>query len=531
MKTTLVLMLGLFGSLCAAQGVGGTAGFGGKAGFGGGFVAFPATTHEASCTNIGTTSPLACSASMTVSAGDTIDCTVFQFTFGTAGFTVADATNGQYIPPIGGFYNADTAHLGVNWMFYNSAAATITPTATIASFSSVSRFAIACDAYKGASTTLPLDHSFVLSSNSGASSTANPTAGSAVIPSNAGEVINCGMANINASTPTAGTNYTLGTRRTGTNITSTPEFWIQTTATSTNCPYTQVSDVWDDLGVGILNAGATASGYAPFPSFFIPLTGITTGTVPTAGSTYSGNMNGATATVNPGLGTWAACTNTDTVLTISSAFTPPSLLTPFYLNGALQSGNSGLVLDEATKTPTGTDSCTFNFSSNPAQTVSESGYFEITVPNTDTSTQYPFNQLQGVTNRCTPHITGDGTHLYVGVETNGTNGFTAPFGPQITSSTWFGYEIVFSSTACTIHVYNTSGAELANSPIACLSTGTIGSANVCGTGNNGTGSAVLWTGAQPNGIEYGNSGAEAQTTGFNLLFSNVIVDMNGGLHL
>lgn len=335
-------------------------------------VSFPATTLDASCGGHNTASPATCSASMTPSAGDTIACDIQQFSFGTVGGYVSDAVNGPYDAVFQGFYDSSTGHWESGFMFANSAGATITPSATTQG--STSGLSISCVAFKGTATSNVLDPGAIAQFNPpvgaggvGITST-NPNAGTAAAPTNAKEAIFCGMTNIGPTTPTAGSGYTLLTGQT-----AGPELWpeyqIQTTATSTNCPYTAASDTWIDGLMAFMNAGAATSGVRAWSGHFTDGHGIANNTAVSAANLQTGGYNSVD-------NSWS-CANISTAKWITGSGLP-NRLTSIFVNDTLATGASGLAIQH-TGTLT-TEACTDQLLVNQTGfaeqdfTISQAGY-------------------------------------------------------------------------------------------------------------------------------------------------------------
>ena len=99
---------------------------------------------------------------------------------------------------------------------------------------------ISAQAWKGVLTSGALDTIFSPYHQVQTGSAANANCGTAVTPSVAGELV-IGFMMPDHTTPTAGTNYTLIDTIAGQAY---PEYWIQTTATSTNTPFVNGADDW-----------------------------------------------------------------------------------------------------------------------------------------------------------------------------------------------------------------------------------------------------------------------------------------------
>lgn len=193
------------------------------------------------------------SVTITPTAGDGITCELSVFADSSA--TVSDNVNaGNYSVATTWTNGASGMESGI---FYKSgvAGSSTTITATFAS----SESSMSCEAWKPSSTpaTFTLDSTAVLINNE-QSAVANPTAGTAVTPAHSNELI-LGYLTTNETYPVTayGTNYTGVDADTTGNGVAYPEYWIQTTATAANSPYTEAADVWVDQQAGFYFAGPT----------------------------------------------------------------------------------------------------------------------------------------------------------------------------------------------------------------------------------------------------------------------------------
>ena len=174
----------------------------------------------------------------TPTAGDGIACE--DYTVPSAGFTsVADNVNaGNYSVGAAAFANASVGRVG---LYYKSNVAASPTTITFTYSSSTAWGYMACQAWKPASAgTFTVDSAFVQSQNG---TTANPTTGTAKTPAYANELV-IGLTTHASSSATAGSGFTLIDQSASTAVF--PEYWIQTTATSTNAPFTAAADAWID---------------------------------------------------------------------------------------------------------------------------------------------------------------------------------------------------------------------------------------------------------------------------------------------
>jgi hypothetical protein len=235
-------------------------------------------TLDASCTGHGTTQTVSCSAAMTVTAGDTITCEGFVTTFSTEDAYITDPINGVYDTVYGNINGANANNWVISASFANSASGSITPNMNATNGGASE--GLACQAWKGTPTSDVVDG---LATISQATSAANPTAGTAVAPANASEVIICALDRSSAATTTAGTGFTpSGTLTAVTQSFSHYfQYMIQTTATAENCPFTSASVNYVDTQFAVENASNPA-GYRPITGMF--------------GFSASSQTNGATIT-------------------------------------------------------------------------------------------------------------------------------------------------------------------------------------------------------------------------------------------
>ena len=189
----------------------------------------------------------------TPTAGDGI---TVELTFGTSNTptvsSISDNVNsGQYPSAIVPHWNA-SAFSNIA-MYYKSTVAGSATTVTV-NFSSPAQYVgIACESWKPSTAgSFLLDTAFIQQQDG---TTANPTTGSAKTPSLANELV-LGNLLTSTSTPTAGTNFTLvDSVPGGPNVF--PQYWIQSTATSTNAPYVMGSDAWTDQMAAFFFSSAT----------------------------------------------------------------------------------------------------------------------------------------------------------------------------------------------------------------------------------------------------------------------------------
>jgi hypothetical protein len=184
-----------------------------------------------------------------VSTGDLIVAEVSFSSNATLNQVKDNVNSGNYTAAVAVHHNTTLGqYYGIYYM-PNSASGTVTITLTVNS--SFDFAAMSCQAWHGALTTGVLDSAF--SQQQDATSTANPTTGSVRTPAGNGELIiaACGFA---SATPAAGANYAL----IGSNTQTLwfPEYWIQSSSTATNGPFTASSDNWTDQMAAFIPAVA-----------------------------------------------------------------------------------------------------------------------------------------------------------------------------------------------------------------------------------------------------------------------------------
>ena len=209
------------------------------------------TRNAHGVTDVGATStasPITVSLS-NVAAGDLIVCEV-SLEEGVTFTSVSDPSNGKYSPAITLHTNTTmTQQMGI---YYVANAVAGSYSVSLAWTGGATNYqAMACQSWTGVGTSSPQDTT--MTEQQDGSSTANPTAGSTMPPAAAGELI-IGNVATSAYVPTAGTYYTLTDSASTTYLW--PEYWIQTTATATNAPYTNSSDKWTDQMVAFKPASS-----------------------------------------------------------------------------------------------------------------------------------------------------------------------------------------------------------------------------------------------------------------------------------
>src|SRR5208337_4409809 len=251
-----------------------------------------AITVEASCT--GTTSGAItqpCSSAMTVTAGDTIYCSGSGNNFDIVTMYFSDQVNGTYdtIEQLA-HPNATTAAV-ITAVFPNSAGGSITP--QLNNWESIT-LNFGCYAIKTARTSLVVDGGSVNQTKSQGTAAANPTSGTAAAPTNANEIVLCGMVRDNTSATSDSSPWVPGGTITaiGSSYPVYTQYSIQTTAATANCPYTSGSRKYTDDQHAILNASNPA-GYRAFTGVYgVPAVAETNGATATLAI-----LNGATVTL------------------------------------------------------------------------------------------------------------------------------------------------------------------------------------------------------------------------------------------
>ncbi len=184
---------------------------------------------------------------LAVSSGDLITCQYVYNDTGGAIISMSDTINGAYSILIPRTDNSTVGNYGGMYYFQNSgsqASATITLHYT----NSEPFTAMSCQSWTGVATT----GNIIDKTQQQNGTTSNPATGSNLTPSGNGELI---IVNgfFDFQTPTQGTNYTLVGNNTASLQFS--EYWIQTSATATNGPWTATTDNWTDQ-MAFISSGA-----------------------------------------------------------------------------------------------------------------------------------------------------------------------------------------------------------------------------------------------------------------------------------
>jgi hypothetical protein len=219
---------------------------------------------------------------MTVTAGDTITCEGVISAFSGEFGWFNDATNNAiYDTVYGGLNGTSTNNWVISAVYPNSAGGSITPQINGWPSGATSFLLLACQAWKGTRSTFVVDPTPILFNAANAS---NPTAGTAVTPTNINELIVCQLSRASAATTSAGSGFSpAGTLTAVTeNLSQYFQYQIQTAATAVNCPYTSASAQYTDTQFALLNA-VNPAGYRPLGGMY--------------GFPASAQTNGATATL------------------------------------------------------------------------------------------------------------------------------------------------------------------------------------------------------------------------------------------
>lgn len=473
------------------SGVGGKGGFGGKGGSGGGTTASVAAivldgTKHCQNDNGATPSTTISCALTSVTAGDLITCHLGADAASIQ--SIGDSTNGLYTfvltSPI--TVSSDTGQ-PMQAIFANAAAGTYSPTLTLTTAAAF--VGISCEAWKNARTTNVVDTTF--GQQQYVTTTANPNCGTSQTPANNGELI-LGTVSVSAGTPVAGTNYTLIDVDT-TTITY-PEYWIQTSKTATNAPYTLASADWDDMCAAYLPSSAAAGATVKNITLLDGSGGSNGATVTNAtllSSTKGVLANTGTLTYQPG--------TISTQWSWTNALSTP-LLSSKWSNGATYSSTPTLTLEYTTiANPTGVTYTHWFDGTNQASswnTATLAAWVQWDVTNADANAYDFLTIYNGAGGEFTVmKITSGVMNQEVKAGDTCTVGCA---GLAISPSTWYGIILQYNNATAT----GTHIAEVCNTSGTLLFTG-----NVTTTSTNKAGNS-----------EIGPSGAEPETAGKHFYF-------------
>ncbi len=270
----------------------------------------------------------------TPTAGDLITCGVtLDSGNGNTLVSVSDNHNGTYAAAVPVHLNGSL----VQWygLYYAQNVSAAATTITITTTQSRPYLAISCQAWKGAATSGVLDSGF--SQFQDGVSLPNPTTGGSRMPGVDGELVISALGPATAGTPTAGSRYTLIDGAPQTQLW--PEYWVQTTATSTNGNYTWPTDTWTDAMAAFRPAGATGN--------------FTISASPGSITVAQGNQGTSTITtaVSGGFNSSISLSATGAPTGTTVAFSPTTIPAP-------GSGTSVMTVTVGANTPTGTYSIT-----------------------------------------------------------------------------------------------------------------------------------------------------------------------------
>ena len=465
------------------------------------------------CTGSATSGKSVACALSNLTAGDLIVCPFVYDAGPYAAYesTISDSANGLYL-------NASESKMsgggksfsgyGAFGTAYRENVAAGSDTVTMAVSASTDVISVGCSAYMNARTTRALDGAFWLLEDQTAS-TSNPSAGAVISPTGDGELV---FGNLVPSTvtPTAGTNYTLISQITsGINLMY-PEYWPQTTATSTNCPYVESAGTWDDLCLAFLPASASP-GVTPFQGLFTNFAGLTNDSVPTVASLNS-------STYSNQIYSWDTSNITHSALKATNSTGPTnSLLTPIWVGGVQQTGSGGMDLHYTTGR--GGDYLLLTPAGVPTQAWLRYD-FQTTLPQNDPWNNWydqPSVQVNtsGGSGGVGPSIIANGSAIYVQLEcynaqtgtptysTNDSSPVSLPHAGAIAVSANTQYSFVVYASATTgsgtLNVYDSGGTQVGS--ISCslgklTSTGIGASIGVPGSETESTGHDFWWRNVQ-----------------------------------
>jgi len=250
-------------------------------------VGYPALALGAHArTDNSTTSSAAVVVSLgTPKAGSTIVCG-FAFSNSAAFVSLVDNVNsGNYQPAASMMREA--GHNYIQGIYYRENVAASATTVTLTYSPAETHGRMECAEIQNTPTSYAFDSNVVAGQ---AISGANPITGGSVVPTIAGEFIYAGLSE-SGGTVSAGTNFTLLDAMTGTSSAQwVPEYWIQTSAASTNGPYSDSTSA--SYGDQIV-AFAPQQGGTCGVSAVMDWTGGTNGSAITAAALQSSTKGGA----------------------------------------------------------------------------------------------------------------------------------------------------------------------------------------------------------------------------------------------
>lgn len=184
-------------------------------------------------------------------SGEGVTCE-FVFSGTTLLSAISDNVNGVYTVAIPAHLNTNvTSYIG---MYYKSNVAAGPTTITLNLAGTGIYVALACQSWANFSGGLfTLDAPFVQQQDA-TTQTTTPTTGTTLTPSFSNELVMGNLLTNNVTSPTAGTNFTITDGAPGPDLF--PSYWVQSTATSTNAPYTlPTADWWTDQMAAFYFAG------------------------------------------------------------------------------------------------------------------------------------------------------------------------------------------------------------------------------------------------------------------------------------
>jgi hypothetical protein len=488
-----ILTIPIFCSLAWSQGYVGLKGYIGKGGSIGGassianIVIDPSVTPCVTENNTTSSATVVCSLT-SITAGDTLLC--FPANYSTLGghlVSVTDTANGIFNSAN---YHESGASLNVGgegiFYYLNSASGSDTITATT---SSAQQFnSMSCAAFKNVRLTNAMDSGAINAQNVNHTG-ANPALGSAQTPTNGNELVIGLVQTSSATTPTAGSGYTVvGNMPIDTEV---PEYQIQAVATSTTVPYTEAtSDTWTEMTTAFIPAGGPA-GVTPFTGHFNALAGSTTGTQMTGALLNASNVG----TLNAGA--WGTNAGYSYITYNTSGALNCGGTSPIYINGISQSTTGGSV---GFQYLTGTSNSGFQFqfggslaaASYPQVTISFC--IETDIPSSDVHS-YSMNVIENGASYCGAQLDPNGTNLQIRLEGSGSTSGNI----TISANTIYRVQIQYlaAGSACNMAVYTSGGSQVGSTL----------------TATNG--------GTNANSVELGDFGAESQASGDHVWFNNL----------
>jgi type IV secretory pathway VirB3-like protein len=176
----------------------------------------------------------------TVQAGDTI--TVGGIGRSGTGIAVTDGNSQTYTPI---YFTTDASNPSVSGISYTANAITGSTTVQVVISGGTSSYAVIfAQAWHNTNATTPLDSTFSSSffTSSTGGTVANGNCGTARTPGNANSLVLV-LGAFDSATPSVGTNYTV-IDTDPSNSSYLMQYWIQTTATSTNGAFVSAADDW-----------------------------------------------------------------------------------------------------------------------------------------------------------------------------------------------------------------------------------------------------------------------------------------------